>query len=96
MLEYHVEKQADATIAVIEVSWAEAGRFGILHTNDKMEITSFEEKPKYPKSNLASMGVYVFKWSVLEEALERDEKNPAQATISVKISYRLFSRKRSS
>ncbi|MEC1416380.1 glucose-1-phosphate adenylyltransferase [Bacillus haynesii] len=74
MLEYHAEKQADATIAVIEVSWAEAGRFGILHTNDKMEITSFEEKPKYPKSNLASMGVYVFKWSVLEEALERDEK----------------------
>lgn len=74
MLEYHVEKQADATIAVIEVSWAEAGRFGILHTNDKMEITSFEEKPKYPKSNLASMGVYVFKWSMLKEALERDEK----------------------
>ncbi|MEC1261968.1 glucose-1-phosphate adenylyltransferase [Bacillus swezeyi] len=74
MLEYHIEKQADATIAVIEVNWAEAGRFGILHTNDQMDITYFEEKPKYPKSNLASMGVYIFKWSVLEEALEQDEK----------------------
>ena len=66
MLEYHAEKQADATIAVIEVSWAEAGRFGILHTNDKMEITSFEEKPKYPKSNLASMGVYVLNGACLK------------------------------
>ncbi|MFN2747496.1 MULTISPECIES: glucose-1-phosphate adenylyltransferase [Bacillus] len=76
MLEYHIEKEADASIAVIEVNWAEAGRFGILHTNDRLDITSFEEKPKYPKSNLASMGVYIFKWSVLEEALEKDEINP--------------------
>lgn len=76
MLEAHKKNRADATIAVISVPWAEASRFGILSVDDTGRIVEFVEKPKKPASNLASMGVYVFTWSVLKEALSRDEENP--------------------
>ncbi|GAB6181447.1 glucose-1-phosphate adenylyltransferase [Desulfotomaculum defluvii] len=76
MLDFHKEKQADATIAVIEVPWQEAGGFGIMNTAKDAKILEFEEKPKVPKSNLASMGVYIFDWQVLKGYLEEDEKNP--------------------
>ncbi|OLN22269.1 glucose-1-phosphate adenylyltransferase [Domibacillus antri] len=76
MLEYHVEKDADATISVIEVPWDEASRFGIMKTDDDFNVTRFDEKPEQPESNLASMGIYIFKWSVLKQYLEMDERNP--------------------
>ena len=63
------------TIACIEVEWKEASRFGIMHVDEDGTITSFEEKPKVPTSNLASMGVYIFSWSVLQQYLIRDEAN---------------------
>ncbi|HSQ88353.1 MAG TPA: glucose-1-phosphate adenylyltransferase [Romboutsia sp.] len=65
MLEYHKEKNAKATIAVIEVPWDEASRFGIMNTNSDGSIYEFEEKPSEPKSNLASMGVYIFEWQMI-------------------------------
>ncbi|MGM9988494.1 MAG: glucose-1-phosphate adenylyltransferase [Bacillaceae bacterium] len=76
MLDYHIEKGADASISVIEVPWDEASRFGILNTNEEMDVIKFDEKPKEPKSNLASMGIYIFKYDVLKECLEADEKDP--------------------
>ncbi|WP_044747487.1 glucose-1-phosphate adenylyltransferase [Bacillus alveayuensis] len=76
MLEYHMEKEADVSISVIEVPWEEASRFGIMNTNKNMEIIEFEEKPANPKSNLASMGIYIFKWNILKEFLEMDARNP--------------------
>ncbi|WP_160724092.1 glucose-1-phosphate adenylyltransferase [Bacillus sp. USDA818B3_A] len=76
MLDYHIEKRADATISLIEVPWAEASRFGIMNTNEEMRITEFEEKPSQPKNNLASMGIYIFNWSVLKEYLEMDDRDP--------------------
>ncbi|MCP3762404.1 glucose-1-phosphate adenylyltransferase [Domibacillus sp. A3M-37] len=76
MLDYHVEKQADVTISVIEVPWDEASRFGIMNTDDEYNVTRFDEKPEKPESNLASMGIYIFKWSVLRKYLEMDESNP--------------------
>jgi glucose-1-phosphate adenylyltransferase len=76
MLEYHIEKDADVSISVIEVPWEEASRFGIMNTNEDLEIIEFDEKPKVPKSNLASMGIYIFKWTVLKMFLEMDDKNP--------------------
>lgn len=75
MLDYHVEQGADATISVIEVPWEEASRFGIMNTDEAYNVTRFDEKPENPESNLASMGIYIFKWSVLKEYLERDEQN---------------------
>ena len=69
MLDYHKEKKADLTIAVMPVPMEEASRFGIMVTDDDMRITDFQEKPKVPKSNLASMGIYIFTWRVLREAL---------------------------
>jgi glucose-1-phosphate adenylyltransferase len=71
MLEHHKRQQADATIAVIEVPWAEASRFGILNTKEN-RITDFQEKPPEPESNLASMGIYIFNWRVLKRHLEED------------------------
>lgn len=62
MLDYHKSRQADVTIAVIEVPWAEADRFGIMNTAEEDRVAEFEEKPKRPKNNLASMGIYVFSW----------------------------------
>lgn len=73
MLQAHKAANADATIAVIEVPWEEAPRFGIMNTNDDMQIVEFEEKPAEPKSNLASMGVYCFSWDVLKKYLTEDE-----------------------
>jgi glucose-1-phosphate adenylyltransferase len=75
MLEYHIEKRADATISVIEVPWAETNRFGIMNTNKDKRIIDFEEKPENAKNNLASMGIYIFNWNVLKEYLERDDRN---------------------
>jgi glucose-1-phosphate adenylyltransferase len=75
MLEYHIEKRADVTISVIEVPWHEASRFGIMNTEEDMRIREFEEKPNNPKNNLASMGIYIFNWSVLKEFLEMDDRN---------------------
>ncbi len=79
MLKAHKKADAAATIAVIEVPWEEAPRFGIMNTAEDMTITEFEEKPKKPKSNLASMGVYIFTWSVLKKFLIADENNPKSA-----------------
>ncbi len=76
MMQFHEAHEADATIAVIEVPWAEASRFGIMETDEENNITKFVEKPKEPKSNLASMGVYVFKWQTLKKYLTMDEKTP--------------------
>ncbi|WP_456277879.1 glucose-1-phosphate adenylyltransferase [Bacillus sp. AK128] len=76
MLSYHIEKGADVTISVKEVEWDEASRFGIMNTSEHMDILEFEEKPISPKSNLASMGIYIFSYSVLKEFLELDDSNP--------------------
>ncbi|UQZ81853.1 Glucose-1-phosphate adenylyltransferase [Paenibacillus konkukensis] len=76
MLDFHKRKGADATIAVIEVRWDEASRFGIMSTDDDERIVEFAEKPKEPKSNLASMGIYIFNWQVLKAYLTMDENNP--------------------
>lgn len=76
MLEEHKKNQADATISVIQVPWEEASRFGIMHTDEYGRIVEFEEKPKYPKNNLASMGIYIFCWRLLKEYLEADEQDP--------------------
>ncbi|CAH1206913.1 Glucose-1-phosphate adenylyltransferase [Paenibacillus plantiphilus] len=75
MLQKHEERGADVTIACIEVDWKEASRFGIMHVDDEGWITDFEEKPKVPSSNLASMGIYIFSWSVLQKYLIQDEAN---------------------
>ena len=69
MLEYHKANNADVTIAAMSVPMEEASRFGILITDDTNKITEFEEKPANPRSNLASMGIYIFNWKVLKEAL---------------------------
>ena len=74
MLDFHKENKADATIAVIGVPMKEASRFGIMNTNDSGEIVEFEEKPEHPKSNLASMGIYIFSWKALRKALIADMK----------------------
>ncbi len=79
MLAYHMEQNADATIAVLPVPIEEASRFGIMNTNEENRITEFEEKPKQPKSNKASMGIYIFSWKTLREYLERDESNDASS-----------------
>ena len=76
MLAFHKEKNAACTIAVYEVPMAEASRFGILNTNEDGSIYEFDEKPKVPKSNKASMGIYVFTWEKLRKYLEEDEENP--------------------
>ena len=73
MLDFHKSHNADATIAVIDVPLEEASRFGIMNTKEDSTIYEFEEKPKNPKSTNASMGVYIFKWSLLKEYLIKDE-----------------------
>ena len=77
MLDYHKESKADATIAVLNVSLEEASRFGIMNANENYEIYEFEEKPKQPKSTLASMGIYIFTWDVLRQFLLKDEADKA-------------------
>ncbi len=76
MIRFHEEKDSDVTIAVRKVPMKEASRFGIMNTNPDGSIYEFEEKPKQPKSNNASMGIYVFKWSVLKKFLIDDENDP--------------------
>lgn len=74
MLSYHKRNQCDATIAVLEVPYDEASQFGIMNTDDKNRIIEFEEKPVNPKSNLASMGIYIFNWDILKKALISDNQ----------------------
>ena len=76
MLAAHKEQNADATIAVIQVPMKEASRFGIMNTDENGTIVEFEEKPEHPKSNLASMGIYIFNWKLLRKMLLADIKNP--------------------
>jgi glucose-1-phosphate adenylyltransferase len=76
MVNYHILNDADCTIAAIEVPIEEASRFGILNTNPDGSIYEFEEKPKKPKSTLASMGIYVFSTAKLQKYLEEDSQNP--------------------
>ena len=76
MLRFHEENDSDVTIAVRKVPMEEASRFGIMNTNPDGSIYEFEEKPKQPKSNNASMGIYIFKWSILRKFLMEDEENP--------------------
>ena len=73
MLEFHKSKDADVTIAVMEVDWSEASRFGIMNTDKNSSIYEFEEKPKNPKSNLASMGIYIFNWKKIKNYFESEE-----------------------
>ena len=76
MVRYHEQNNAACTIAVREVPLSEASRFGILNTNPDNSIYEFEEKPAKPKSTNASMGIYVFDWKVLHDALVADEEDP--------------------
>ena len=69
MLDFHKENNADVTIAAMPVPWEEANRFGLVITDENKQCQEFEEKPEHPRSNLASMGIYIFNWSVLREAL---------------------------
>ncbi|MEH7119471.1 glucose-1-phosphate adenylyltransferase, partial [Neobacillus vireti] len=75
MLEQHIETKAEATISVINVPWREASRFGIMNVDsDSKRILEFEEKPNQPKSNLASMGIYIFNWKLLKNYVEKEER----------------------
>lgn len=74
LLDTHIQNEADATIAVIEVPMKEASRFGIMNTDSDYRIEEFEEKPAKPKSNLASMGIYIFTWKTLRKYLLEDDK----------------------
>ncbi len=76
MVEAHKKAGAACTISVMEVPWADASRFGIMSVDGNMNITEFAEKPKEPKSNLASMGIYVFSWQALRKYLTEDEQDP--------------------
>lgn len=76
MLDYHKASNADITIAAMPVPMEEAKRFGIVVTDEKNQITDFQEKPEEPKSNLASMGIYIFKWEVLRDALIQLKDQP--------------------
>lgn len=76
MLKFHVANEAAATIAVLKVPMEEAHRFGIMNTDETGRIVSFEEKPKQPKSNNASMGIYIFDWKLLRDYMARDDADP--------------------
>ena len=76
MLKFHTAHKAAATIAVLKVPMEEAHRFGIMNTDEAGTIVSFEEKPKNPKSNNASMGIYIFNWKLLRSYMERDDADP--------------------
>ncbi len=75
-LRFHKEKNAEFSVAVMEVPWEEASRFGLMVADGDDRITEFQEKPKNPKSNLASMGIYIFNWDILKKYLEDDEADP--------------------
>ena len=83
MLRHHIQKNADVTIAVRQVPWEEASRFGIMNTDEQGTITEFEEKPAHSKSNNASMGVYIFRWDKLRDYLTRTGFTPAENTVSL-------------
>jgi len=74
MLDFHKVNNADVTIAALQVPWEEAPRFGLMNIYDDQHIYEFEEKPPNPKSNMANMGIYIFRWDILRDALERDNK----------------------
>ena len=76
MLQFHIQNNADCTISFREVPWDEASRFGIMNTNEDNSISEFEEKPAHPKSNKASMGVYIFTWEKLRQYLVADAEDP--------------------
>lgn len=76
MLDFHKENNADATISVINVPYEEASRYGIMNCHENGKIYEFEEKPRNPKSTLASMGVYIFNWDILREYLIKDNETP--------------------
>ena len=78
-LRFHKEKGAEFSVAVMEVPWEEAGRFGLMVADENDKITEFQEKPKEPKSNLASMGIYIFNWDILKKYLVDDENDPNSA-----------------
>ena len=75
-LRFHKEKNAEFSVAVMEVPWEEASRFGLMVADGDDRITEFQEKPKNPKSNLASMGIYIFNWDILKKYLTEDENDP--------------------
>lgn len=77
MLDFHKQNDAECTIAVMQVPMEEASRFGIMITDEKRRIVDFEEKPEQPRSNLASMGIYIFNWKTLKEALIQMADQPA-------------------
>lgn len=87
MLEYHKEKNAACTIAVIDVPLEEASRFGILNTHEDGEIYEFDEKPEKPKSTHASMGIYIFSYKELRKYLIEDDENKTQAMTLVKMFF---------
>ncbi len=76
LIRYHQEQKADVTIAVVPVPWEEACRFGVMEVDEDKRIVDFAEKPEHPRSNLASMGVYLFNWDLLKQYLEMDQRNP--------------------
>ena len=75
-LRFHKEKGAEFSVAVMEVDWKEASRFGLMVADEDDKITEFQEKPPVPKSNLASMGIYIFNWDILKKYLSEDEADP--------------------
>ena len=75
-LRFHKEKGAEFSVAVMEVDWKEASRFGLMVADENDRITEFQEKPPVPKSNLASMGIYIFNWDILKKYLSEDEADP--------------------
>lgn len=75
-LKFHKEKNAEFSVAVMEVPWEEASRFGLMVADENDKITEFQEKPKNPKSNLASMGIYIFNWDILKQYLLEDDADP--------------------
>ena len=76
MLDFHTEKGADVTIAAMPVPWEEASRFGVVVADEEKKVSEFQEKPAEPKSNLASMGLYIFSWPVLRDALIKLKDQP--------------------
>jgi glucose-1-phosphate adenylyltransferase len=76
LISFHIENQADLTVATLKVSLEEASRFGILETDESYHVINFEEKPPEPKSQLASMGIYIFNTPILSEVLKADAANP--------------------
>lgn len=79
VLQYHLDKKAEVTVAVKEVPWKDATRFGIMKVNNDSQIIEFKEKPKKPMSKLASMGIYIFNWDILKYLLDKDNNNPGSS-----------------